>query len=111
MQCAGVHLKRIYLELVTPHRFRKLGSKHIGAMPDAEVDILAVDEEIAAIAEVLGDLAALPAGQRYAEVLFDVDRAESSEPLRSTRLCQVLLEKCVVSVGCQVHDTPQVLRV
>ena len=53
----------------------------------------------------------LPRGQPNPKVILGVDRDKCSEPLRSTRLCQVFLEECVVSFGCQVQDTPQVLRV
>ncbi len=53
----------------------------------------------------------LPRGQPHPKILLGVDGDICSEPLRSSRLCHVLLEECVVSCGCQVHDTPPVLWV
>ena len=58
-----------------------------------------------------GRRAALPMGQSYPKVLFDVDRDELSEPLRSVRLCQLLFDECVVFLCRQVHDAPQIQRV
>ena len=45
-------------------------------------------------------------GQSYPKVLFDVDRDELSQPLRSARMCKLSFDERVVLFCRRVHDAP-----
>lgn len=51
----------------------------------------------------------LLASRAYSKLSFDVGRNEFLEPLGSSRLCRVSLKQFLVSLGCEMNDTPQIL--